>query len=44
MHYFGGLTVPEIAESLGTTTRTIERDLRFSRAFLSAEQLAASSP
>jgi RNA polymerase sigma factor (TIGR02999 family) len=34
MRYFAGLSVEEIAESLGVTTRTIEREWRFARAFL----------
>lgn len=34
MRFFGGLSVEEIAAALGTTTRTIERDLRFARAYL----------
>lgn len=34
MRFFGGLEVAEIAAALGTTTRTVERDLRFARAFL----------
>jgi RNA polymerase sigma factor (TIGR02999 family) len=34
MRYFGGLSVEEIAESLGVTTRTVEREWRFARAFL----------
>lgn len=34
MRYFGGLSDEEIAEALGVTTRTIEREWRFARAFL----------
>lgn len=34
MRYFAGLSVEEIAESLGVTARTIEREWRFARAFL----------
>lgn len=34
LSYFAGLTHPEIAELLGTTTRTVERDWRFARAWL----------
>lgn len=34
MRYFGGLTEEEIAEALGVTPRTIERDWRFARAYL----------
>ena len=31
---FGGLTAPEIAEVLGLSTRTVERDWRFAKAWL----------
>ncbi|MFT3771251.1 MAG: sigma-70 family RNA polymerase sigma factor [Minicystis sp.] len=34
MRYFGGLSDEEIAEGLGITTRTVERDWRFARAYL----------
>ncbi|HXV76112.1 MAG TPA: sigma-70 family RNA polymerase sigma factor [Candidatus Polarisedimenticolaceae bacterium] len=34
---FGGLTQPEIAEALGVSLATVERDLRFARAWLRAE-------
>ena len=34
MRYFGGLSDDEIAEGLGITTRTVERDWRFARAYL----------
>jgi RNA polymerase sigma factor (TIGR02999 family) len=34
MRYFGGLSEQEIAEALGVTTRTVEREWRFARAFL----------
>jgi len=33
-HYFGGLTHEEIAEVLGVSTKTVQRDLRFARAWL----------
>ncbi|MBT8401624.1 MAG: sigma-70 family RNA polymerase sigma factor [Rhodothermia bacterium] len=33
-HYFGGFTVGEIAEILHISSRTVERDLRFARAWL----------
>lgn len=33
-HYFGGLTHQEIAEVLGVSTKTVQRDLRFARAWL----------
>lgn len=35
--YFGGLTNEETAEVLGASLRTVERDLRFARAWLSRE-------
>ena len=34
LHYFGGLTDAESAAQLGVTQRTVERDLRFGRAWL----------
>lgn len=34
LHYFGGLSLPEIAALTGLTTRTLNRDWRFARAFL----------
>jgi RNA polymerase sigma-70 factor (ECF subfamily) len=34
LRYFGGLTVPEIAAALGTTTRTVDRDWAAARAWL----------
>ena len=34
MRYFGGMSVDEIAEALGVTPRTVERDWRFAAAFL----------
>jgi len=34
LHYFGGLTVAQIAQHLALATATIDRDLRFARAFL----------
>jgi RNA polymerase sigma factor (TIGR02999 family) len=34
MRYFGGLSEQEIAEALGVTARTVERDWRFARAYL----------
>jgi RNA polymerase sigma factor (TIGR02999 family) len=35
MRYFGGLTEPEIAECLGVTERTVQRDWQKARLFLS---------
>jgi RNA polymerase sigma factor (TIGR02999 family) len=34
LNYFAGQTTERIAEVLGVTRRTVERDLRFARAFL----------
>jgi RNA polymerase sigma factor (TIGR02999 family) len=34
LHYFAGLSLPEIAELTQVTTRTLNRDWRFARAFL----------
>jgi|SRR5947209_7153940 len=34
MRYFGGLTVEEVAEVLGTSVPTVERDWQFARAWL----------
>jgi RNA polymerase sigma factor (TIGR02999 family) len=34
LSFFGGLTAEEIAEVLGLSTRTVERDWRFARAWL----------
>jgi RNA polymerase sigma factor (TIGR02999 family) len=34
IHYFVGLTIPEIATTLGVGHATVERDLRFARAWL----------
>lgn len=34
LRYFAGLSEHEIAEALGVTTRTVERDWRFARAWL----------
>jgi len=35
MRYFGGLLESEIAESLGVTERTVQRDWQKARLFLS---------
>jgi RNA polymerase sigma factor (TIGR02999 family) len=37
MRFFGGFSTEEIAEALGLTTRTVEREWRFARAFLHAK-------
>ena len=34
LRYFGGLTVPEVAEALGVSVATVERDCRLGRAWL----------
>jgi RNA polymerase sigma factor (TIGR02999 family) len=37
LHYFGGLTYDEIAEALGISAATVDRDLRFAKAWLYRE-------
>jgi len=37
LHYFAGLTVEQIAATLGVASSTIDRDWRFARAFLKNE-------
>jgi RNA polymerase sigma factor (TIGR02999 family) len=37
LRYFGGLTMPEIAESLGVSLVTVERDWRLARAWLGSQ-------
>ena len=37
LRYFAGLTPEQIAEALGVTRRTVDRDWRFARAFLKTE-------
>ncbi len=34
LHYFAGLSLPEVAALMGVTTRTLNSDWRFARAFL----------
>ena len=34
LHYFAGLSLPQVAEQLGISTRTVNREWRFARAFL----------
>ena len=34
LHFFAGLSLPEVARHLELTTRTIDRDWRYARAFL----------
>jgi RNA polymerase sigma factor (TIGR02999 family) len=43
LHFFAGLSLAEIAEHLTLTTRTIDRDWRYARAFLNAA-LSDQSP
>jgi RNA polymerase sigma factor (TIGR02999 family) len=37
LHYFAGMTMPEIAEIIGVSLRTVEREWRFTRALLHAQ-------
>jgi RNA polymerase sigma-70 factor (ECF subfamily) len=37
LRYFGGMTVPEVAESIGVSIVTVERDWRLARAWLQGE-------
>jgi RNA polymerase sigma factor (TIGR02999 family) len=37
LRYFGGMTVPEIAEAMGLSISTVESDWRIARAWLSSE-------
>jgi RNA polymerase sigma-70 factor, ECF subfamily len=37
LRYFGGFTVPEVAESLGVSVVTVERDWRLARAWLGGQ-------
>jgi RNA polymerase sigma factor (TIGR02999 family) len=37
LRFFGGLHTPEIAQTLGVSTRTVERDWQFARAWLEHE-------
>ena len=39
LRYFGGLTVPEVAEALGVSVVTVERDWRLARAWLRSQLL-----
>jgi RNA polymerase sigma factor (sigma-70 family) len=34
LHYFGGLSYAEIAEALAVSEATVDRDMRFARAWL----------
>ena len=42
LRYFGGLTVPEVATSLGVSVATVERDCRLGRAWLHRQLRAGS--
>ena len=42
MRYFTGLPIEEVAQALGLSTRSVERDWRFARAWL-GERLAKST-
>ena len=44
MHYFGGLTHDEIAETLQISAATVYRDLRMAKAWLKKELRSAESP
>lgn len=37
LHFFGGMTYPEIAEALSISEATVDRDLRFARAWVRNE-------
>lgn len=43
-HYFGGLTYEEIAEVMGTSAATVDRDLRLARAWLYRELSEENPP
>ncbi len=36
LHFFGGMTVPETATTLGVSISTVGRDIRFAKAWLLA--------
>ena len=42
LRYFGGMTVPEVAEALGVSVATVERDCRLGRAWLHSQLRAGS--
>lgn len=44
LRFFGGLTIDEAAEVLGVTTRTVERDWEFARAWLYRELSRGDGP
>lgn len=41
LHFFGGLTYEETAEAIGVSAATVDRDLRFARAWLHRELVDA---
>ena len=43
LRYFGGLTMPEVAEALGITLRTAERNWTFARTWLKRELAQATT-
>lgn len=43
-HYFGGLSIDEIADATDTSRSTVKRQLRFARAWLAAELGAEPTP
>jgi RNA polymerase sigma factor (sigma-70 family) len=36
LHYFAGLDLQQVGETLGVARRTVDRDWRYARAFLAA--------
>jgi RNA polymerase sigma factor (TIGR02999 family) len=44
LSFFGGLTAAEIAEVLGVSTRTVEREWRFAKAWLNARLADGEEP
>jgi len=44
LKFFGGLTVPEMAEEVGVSTATVERDVRVAQAWLHQRLRGGASP
>ncbi|WP_395682166.1 ECF-type sigma factor [Dokdonella sp.] len=44
LHYFAGLSLPQVAEQLGISTRTVNREWRFARAFLNGDAAGDDPP